>query len=111
MLVYEEQFGVDLEDFDGVQWRPDDARPSRGQCSSMIVEQAAAHWRALEPGEQRLGDVVVVNYAGWPCHLGLFMPPGFILHAEQGLDSVIETLAAGRWISPARIRGVYRHGP
>ncbi len=52
------------------------------------------------------GDVAVIRYRGIPCHIGVYVGEGKILHIKQGTDSIIER--ANSVHLKARIEGYYR---
>jgi len=56
--------------------------------------------------EPRSGDIAVVKLAGIPCHVGVYLEPGYVLHAERGKDSCAERVSI--LSRRARIEGYYR---
>lgn len=100
-LVWAEHYGHDLPHYSGDYWRAGtDMRP--------IAESAAAHaknFERVQPGEEREGDGVLLRVLGLPTHIGLVVCPGWMLHVQQGSDSVLEEYASPRW----RVMGFYRY--
>lgn len=52
------------------------------------------------------GDVVVIKYCGYPCHLGLYVGGGMMLHVEAGKNAALDRLDSYRMKN--RIEGYYR---
>lgn len=72
-----------------------------------IVSDEIPRWRAIAPGDEELGDVVVLRMRGTPMHVGLVIGDGQMLHIETGINSAIERYTNLRWRE--RVEGFYRY--
>ena len=112
VLVYEEVFGVALPRYDGRSWpcgreaSAGEAAAARAEIGAFMAHEAVA-WQAIEPGEERAGDVLLLRLGGAPCHVGIVTEPGSMLHAQERSDAVIEPYRSVVW--ERRIAGIYRH--
>jgi len=103
-LVASEQFNVHLPSFIGEYEKAADVT-----SIAALVGREAQHWLPVQPGRERLGDVIVLRLRGQPVHTGLVLGDMQMLHIEQGIDSAIEKYSSPRWKD--RIFGFYRHEP
>jgi len=112
VLVYREVFGIELPLYDGRSWtcKRDAAREYvaslRAEIGAFMASESLA-WRRVPKEEERAGDVLLLLMAGQPCHVGVVVAPGFMLHAFDGADAVVETYRSFAW--ERRIAGLYRH--
>lgn len=53
------------------------------------------------------GDGVLLRIAGHPCHVGIYLGDGRMLHTLTGHDSAIDCLDSVRWKN--RVDGYFRH--
>lgn len=103
-LVTSEQFNVSLLSFIGEYGKTADIAGI-----AALIEREAQLWLPVQPGQEKLGDVIVLRLRGSPVHTGLVLGDQLMLHIEQGIDSAIEKYASPRWKD--RIYGFYRHEP
>lgn len=96
--AYSECFGVELPDLD--------------RCNVLSYEQGrelfdslAVAYQEIEPGRALSGDVVILR--GVPCHAGLVVKPGLMLHVDQKCGTCVELYLSGVW--KTRIAGIFRH--
>lgn len=72
--------------------------------------KAFSSFRPLVDGERvstpEAGDIVVMKYRGFPCHVGIVVDQDHVLHVERGADSILSRLSSPQ-IS-ARVEGIYR---
>jgi cell wall-associated NlpC family hydrolase len=114
VLVYAERFDIALPLYADMSWNPDfgalgaEAGALRRSIGDLMVEQSAG-WQRVPDDQRRLGDVLLIRQWGWPCHVGLFVPPGHVLHAEDKIDAACEPLDGARWRRMNRIVGTFRH--
>lgn len=52
------------------------------------------------------GDVVIIRYRGKPCHIGVFVGEGKVLHIKHGCNSILERVNSVHL--KARIEGYYK---
>jgi cell wall-associated NlpC family hydrolase len=102
-LVWREQFGIALPDYDGPLWE-------RGASAAAVAEAAIAYSRQfvpVAPGAERCGDGVLFRMLGRPIHVAAVVEPGIMLHVDDSADSCIEEYTSIRW--SRRIIGLYRY--
>ena len=101
-LVLKEQFGVSLEEYDGPMFQ--------GRRDAQAVGEAAAAFAArfnqIEPGQERLGDGILIRMLGVPLHVATVVAPGWMLHIEEACDAVVENYRGRAW--SGRLLGFYR---
>ena len=98
-----EQRGIDLPSYDD---QYESVKKYNQLCAT--VEYEAENWTPVTPGDEKLGDVIVIRMRGIPVHVGIVLGGGKFLHVYEGIDSVIESYVSTRWID--KITGFYRHG-
>ena len=101
-ILLEEHFGIRVPDL-SEQYQAD-ARP---EDLEQITHEEAEKWWPIALGDEQPGDVVLMALAGWDRHTGVVVAPGWMVHTEKGLDSVLERYAEPRW--NRRLRGFFRH--
>lgn len=112
VLVYDEVFGIALPRYDGRSWpcgreaKAEETAAARADIGTFMAEEAAA-WQVVKPDSERAGDVLLLRLGGAPCHVGVVTEPGWMLHAQERMDAVIETYRSFVW--ERRIAGIYRH--
>lgn len=102
-LVLAEVFGVAVPDMARSYPDPDD----RGELDR-LVQRNLCEVMTVRPGDERPGDVLFFAQAGHVSHCGIAIGAGFMLHARDGRDTVMETYRAGLWLR--RLHGIFRHG-
>ena len=113
-LVYRERAGIELPLYEDWRWESDlkplspEAQALRRSIGQKIAAEAEA-WTAVPINERRTLDVLLIRQMGWPCHVGLFITPNRVLHAEAKLDAACERLDGARFMRLNRIIGCYRH--
>lgn len=102
-LVYAERFGVPLPDLSAGYADAEDRATVSGAIRGAAEDRSL--WRALgEPSE--VGDIVSLRIGGEPCHVGIVVADGRMLHSIAGADSSIERIAGSAWEN--RVDGFYR---
>jgi cell wall-associated NlpC family hydrolase len=96
-LIFAEQWGVTLPDFDVTV---------RGTAIDTIFASGIV-WQAVDPQAVQIGDVVAITGGRYVRHVGLVVAPGVMLHSQDGTDSVIESYESFVWRQ--RVGGFYRH--
>lgn len=98
LRAYRECFEIELPDLD--------------RCTVLSYEQGrelfdslAVVYQEVEIDRGRAGDVVVLR--GVPCHAGLVVKPGLMLHVDEKCDTCVEPYNSGVW--KTRVIGIYRH--
>lgn len=101
-LVWAEQLGGPLPNYEGAVWRG----PGDSAAVALGADVYAGHYVEVEPGAERLGDGLLLRMRGLPLHVGMVIAPGWMLHIEEGCNACLEPYRALRWGS--RIMGIYR---
>lgn len=102
VCTYRECFGIILLDY---QQEYEDALKAKEVAEA--YEKHKHLWKQLQPGEERAGDVVVLRYGSWPCHVAVVATPGKMLHVERGISTCIEHYNSLTW--KKKIIGFFRH--
>lgn len=100
-LFYKQEYDIEL---------PSYLDEYAGAYDARILNMMASYknnWARLESPE--VGSVVLFNILGEPFHVGIYIGDGKFLHAREGRDSVIETIANVKWAK--RIEGYYKYCP
>ena len=101
-LIYSERFKIELPDY------TDGYPNTKAQKEiSALVEAEAKLWQAVERGKEQLGDVVLFAIYGATTHVGMVVESGWMVSAEKGIDSVLESYTTNKW--KQRVRGFFRH--
>ncbi len=74
---------------------------------SQLINDETQYWAPVTPGDEKLGDVIVLRVRGKPMHVGLVLGDQQMLHVEYGINSTIERYKSPRWAD--RICGFYRY--
>lgn len=102
-MIYREQFGRDLPDYNNQRW-------TKGADANAVGSGAATYASQFVPvpfGEEALGDGVLLRMRGHPLHVGLVLAPGWMLHTHESADSCVESYE--RFIWKNRVIGIYRY--
>jgi cell wall-associated NlpC family hydrolase len=92
-------FGLELPAF-GTLYAPNDAR--RGELVAGLIDGQLGGFEACEP---RAGAVALFRIVGLPCHVGLCLGNGQMLHVLQGCSTVQASLLNRPWA--ARLVGTF----
>ena len=99
-FVYAQEFGLALPSYA-------DDYESTGDADR-IGELAADEIRDwLEIDRPEPGDAVWCAIAGMPCHVGIYVERGRMLHALKGVGTRVERIRTPAWAR--RIKAYYRH--
>lgn len=79
-------------------------RSSVGTHIDSVV--ADPEWLEIAVGHEEVGDVIVTRVHGLPCHVGIVIAHGFMLHVHPGINTAIEDYTRVKWRNS--IRGFYR---
>ncbi|WP_188052257.1 NlpC/P60 family protein [Aureimonas fodinaquatilis] len=101
-LIYREQLGITLPSFADAYMTTED-----GVALADLMAGNMGPWIEVARDSERVGDGVLMTLAGQPRHIGIVAAPGFVLHIERGMGSIIEPFTSPR-IS-RRIVGLFRH--
>jgi cell wall-associated NlpC family hydrolase len=98
--AYRECFGVELPDYSHI------SALSSQEAGEFIAVQKKT-WIEVEAHQGRPGDVIVLRHGSWPCHVGLVVKAGLMLHVDMDIDTCVEPYDSGPWKN--RVIGIYRH--
>lgn len=98
-MVLHEQFGKTLPKFE--------ACVSHGfEESERMISEHLPLIPATSPDVPAAGDIVLLKILGRPCHVGIYLGGGLMLHSLAEHDSAIDRVDGPRWAK--RIEGYYR---
>lgn len=98
--AYRECFGIELPGYEHVS-----ALSSR-EAGEIIAAQSQL-WAPIPAHQERPGDVIVLREGSWPCHVGLVVKAGFMLHVDLKVETCIESYNTALWRN--QVVGIYRH--
>jgi cell wall-associated NlpC family hydrolase len=102
--VYEDQLGIKLPQMDGA-YESEDAISLR-RISVKMKEESQRWVRSVVP---QIYDVALMRWGSIPCHVGICIGNGYLLHIERKTLSCIQRLTDID-IQP-RIVGYFRYAP
>ncbi|MBI1207513.1 MAG: hypothetical protein GC191_09535 [Azospirillum sp.] len=100
-LVQREVFGLELPSYGY-----DDPLDLTAAARLLSTHPDRTQWAAIEAGQTRVGDGLLLTTAGRPVHVGLVASSGLMLHTEQATGAVVDTYAGIRWRN--RLGGFWR---
>lgn len=100
-LVQREQFGRDLPSYDA------DYDGDEKEELAAAIHGHIDLWQPVPAGQEREGDVVLMTFCGIPCHVGIVLPGGDMLHVSRTTEATIERYTGMKWNK--RIEGFYRY--
>jgi cell wall-associated NlpC family hydrolase len=100
-LALREQLGIELPSFDvGYEKSTDSGDVAR------LVDEGRPLIGAARVSDPRPGDIVLLMIRGLPCHVGVYVGGGCMLHARRRTAAVVEDLRSPMW--SRRVEGYYR---
>jgi len=100
VFAYKTCFGVVLPGYEGI------SAFNSAEAGALIDAQKKL-WIELPPGLERRGDVIVLRHASWPCHIGLIIRPGLMLHVDEVHGTYVENYRTG--ICKNQVISFHRH--
>jgi len=100
--AYQECYGLELVDFINEY-----ESALKSKIVAEIIERHKLLWKEIDIGKEEPGDIILLRYGSWPCHMGLIIEPDKMLHVESGIETCIEYY--NRIIWKNRIMGFFRH--
>lgn len=98
--VYNEQFGIDIKDFNGEYSNAFDKDSIKA-----IYEREMQIWQRIK--KPAVGDIIVLRVEGQPWHCGIVLNDNYMLHTQDKINAAIEKFTGLIWRN--RIVGFYRH--
>lgn len=65
------------------------------------------HKNFYEPDDTQEGDIIMLNMAGQPIHIGVCLDHQRMIHTTQKVGCVVEKFKQRVWLN--RVEGIYRH--
>lgn len=78
-------------------------------ANALSRESADDLWTEVLKGQERPLDIMIANMMGFPMHCGIVAYKNHVLHLIEGSNAVCENYTRGKWSSPGRIVGFFRH--
>ena len=104
-LVLAERFGLDVPSYDGRYAGA--GRQDVAELGRLIdLERRLLDVAAVPAGAERAGDIVLLRVLGQPCHVGVVVAAGHMLHVEAGIDAMVERYRGVAW--ERRVLGFWR---
>lgn len=105
MLWYRHELGLVLPDYGETYSSSDDVT----DAARAVTENAEdSIWGQVPWDMARKGDIVVLRLMGFPCHVGVVLAPGRMLHILRSHASILERYDGA--IYRGRLVGLYRAG-
>lgn len=101
-MIAEEQFGILLPCYATEYETTEDPNQT-----APVVAHEKKFWTEIAPGEEQLGDVVVMRMLGQPIHVGMVVGDGRMIHALKGRGITLAAYGSLEW--KHRITGFYRY--
>ena len=88
-VFYKNEFNVELPSYSDLY------TDANGPEVPQAINQYRDTWQSVSVG--KTGDLCLFNIYGEPAHVGVYVGDNKFLHAREGRDSVIESLASSQW--------------
>jgi len=98
--AYRECFGVEVPGYE-------DVSALNSKDAGELFEFHKKSWTEVPAHQEHPGDVILLRHGSWPCHTGLIVKAGLMLHVDMGIDTCVESYVSGVW--KKRVIGIYRH--
>lgn len=82
---------------------------ANGKSVTPVFVSALSEWQRIEASERRPGDLVLLNIAGYPMHLGILIDHRRMIHTLRNTGSSCEFIDGSTW--RRRVSGFYRWSP
>lgn len=110
------QFGVDLPDH--CEDTPESNADRQSMSGALLASAEQPEWRRIAgreraaaplifAEEERPGDVVLIRRHLFPCHVGVIVCRGRMLHTENELNAMCVPIKSGR--EATAVYAIYRH--
>jgi cell wall-associated NlpC family hydrolase len=103
MLVWREQFGRNLPEYEG----PAFGETEDAKAIGSVALDFSRHFARIDAGNETEGDGILIRVKGYPLHAALVVAPGWMLHAEMHTDTCLSRYRDFSW--ERRIHGFYRY--
>ena len=100
VFAYQVCFNISLPGFD-------DISAYNSAAAGAFIAAQKKRYLEISPGQERGGDVIVLRHASWPCHTGLIIRPGLMLHVDEVHGTYVENYRTG--ICKNQVISFHRH--
>lgn len=102
-LIYQDRLGITLPMLDHYE-----NTEQRAALNKIINTEATSNWMGIEKGREQELDVAVFKIMGIPCHVGVVISKGIVIHSQRGSNTTIVHYEQERdWCR--RLEGFYRY--
>lgn len=109
ICVLARECGFELPAYERFHWERSDTQSRRECADAIATAQREMTWVAVEPGQERRFDAILLSIAGRPLHVGIVAEPGWVLHSSEGAGSAVERYDGAVWRH--RVDGFWRFEP
>lgn len=99
---YRRTLGIELPSYEAAY---DNSSDMNQTVNAIKYEKKDFDWKKV--ASPAYGDAILLRVLGHPCHVGVYLGDGRMLHTLTGHDSAIESIEGYKWKN--RIDGFYRH--
>lgn len=100
-LVYKEQFNIDIPYYKDIGY---ESRKDSKKIAE-FMEKESKKWNKTDI--IRPGTVIMFRVMGYPTHVGVAVSDKYMLHIEEGINSVVERYDGLKW--KKRIHAAYEY--
>ncbi len=100
-LIYKEQLGIELPGYEEVYETTND----REILAATIKNERDSRW--MHPDKPQPFDVIILNMAGMPMHVGIVTHKGHMIHCAKDVGTAHEKFNQLRWKN--KVIGFARH--
>jgi cell wall-associated NlpC family hydrolase len=93
VLIWREQYGVDLPAYDGPHW----AKGANRAAIAAAIRAEQERYTDVAAGAEREGDGILLRLLGQPLHVGLVVAPGWMIHTHETAAVCIESYRGMAW--------------
>lgn len=83
--------------------------PGKATSVSPVFVNELKEWQPIPADQRSAGDLVLLNVAGYPMHLGIMIDSRRMIHTLRGTGSACEYIDGLKWSK--RVAGFYRWSP
>jgi len=102
VLIWREQYGVDLPAYDGPTWH----RGADAATIGRALQRDLDRYDEIAAGCEREGDGIILRLRGEPLHVGLVVASGWMIHTHETAAVCLESYRGLAW--SRRVLGFWR---
>lgn len=100
--IYKQEFNIELDALTNITTEHGYTRASK----ELVNTQSYKEFIEVT-GERKLGDIILISFAGNPLHVGMAINENSMIHSNEGIDCVIEDIRGTVWRN--KIHKTLRH--